>query len=131
MSECSFTKGSPLQYIAAGSYGEGISKSCANDVDLMFSPCDIICVDEVSQENDTSNLVFQNEYLNTSPGYGRLHTDRDVSNVASSCPCLISQRCLNLEKHYLNSKLTMKEICKTVGDLTAVINGPALTVGLS
>jgi len=126
LSELNFIKGIPSILIPVGSFGEGISKLYSSDMDIMQSYCDIMCVDEVSHENVTSNLVFQNEYTNTSPGYVRLYTNHAVSNAVSSCPYLISQRCIDTGKHYLNSRLTVQELSKYAA--SNEINGPASTV---
>ena len=40
-----------IKTIFAGSFGEGISKLCSSDMDVMTALSDIICVDERSDAN--------------------------------------------------------------------------------
>jgi len=108
--------------IVAGSFGEGISKLCSSDIDMMLSPSDIICVDERSHTNGQYSLVLQNEYTNSFPGYVRLRADRAVRD--HQIP-LFSQRCIHTGKHYLSSLLTMQTL--SLNDPRYLINGPACT----
>ena len=94
-----------IKCIFAGSFGEGISKLCSSDVDVMYSLSDIICVDERSHANGQYSLVLQNEYTDTFPGYVRLRADRPVRDHQRG---LFSQRCIHTGKHYLSSLITMQ-----------------------
>jgi len=111
-----------IKHIIAGSFGEGISKLYSSDIDVMYSPSDIICVDERSHANGPYSLVFQNEYTNTSPGYVRLRADRPVRDHQRR---LFSQRCIHTGNHYLSSLKTMKALYQD--NPSEVINGPART----
>jgi len=83
-----------MKTIFAGSFGKGISKLCSSDMDMMFSHCDIICVDERSHAHGPYSLVLQNEYTHTSPGYVRLRADHPVRDHQGG---LFSQRCIHEE----------------------------------
>jgi len=111
-----------IKSILAGSLGEGISKLCSSDIDMMLSHCDIICVDERSHANGPYSLVLQNEYTDTFPGYVRLRADRPVRNHQRH---LFSQRCIHTGRHYLSSLLTMQTL--SLNDPRYLINGPACT----
>jgi len=116
-----------LKCIVAGSFGEGISKLCSSDVDVMYSLSDIICVDERSHANGPYRLVLQNEYTHTFPGYVRLRADRAVRDHQRS---LFSQRCINTGKYYLSSLLTTQALQQR-DPQRGVINGPACTSNTS
>jgi len=110
-----------IKTIFAGSFGEGISKLCSSDMDVMTVLSDIICVDERSHANRPYSLVFQNEYTNTFPGYVRLRADRAVRDQRG----LFSQRCIHTGNHYLSRLITMQALYQD--DPSNVINGPART----
>jgi len=84
--------------ILAGSFGEGISKLYSSDIDVMYPPSDIICVDERSHANGPYSLVFQNEYTHSFPGYVRLRADRAVRDHQRG---LFSQRCIHTGRHWV------------------------------
>jgi len=111
-----------MKIIPAGSSGEGISKLCSSDRDVMIVQSDIICVDERSHANGPYSLVLQNEYTHTSPGYVRLRADRPVRDHQGR---LFSQRCIHTGTHYLSSLITMQALYQD--DPSDVINGPACT----
>ena len=129
-----------IEYIAAGSKGEGVALGGGSDQDFMIKLNFVMCVDQWQEMEES--FVLQNEYSKTTPGYVRLLARIDfneedevnmvLQNVTRRCSfswnnylssCLFSQHITNFMQTFSNNVLPLYGF----DEFQLMLNGPALT----
>jgi len=129
-----------IEYIAAGSSGEGVALGGGSDRDFIIKVNDLMCVDQWQEMEE--RFVLQNEYSKTTPGYVRLlaRIDFNEEDEVNMMLQSVTRRCFFSWNNYMSSSLFSQhatDFMQTIStnamplydfvELHHMLNGPALT----